>query len=181
MVSSQLNSRLGFINPGLTSMGFEKGLLGSQYLFSAISISQWPLWWRCLNESEGVLDRFFLNRNLGLNGGFVWFSFFEIAIDFSGRSVNEWFPPWKQPLNESGRGFFCGKCRGLGTHLGFSRVPMAWIGEFIGTRGSLRPLCTAAWSQDVSRVALVAEVTTDHEVKSSHRGNYSYYSSEGAG
>ena len=93
MVSSQLNSRLGFINPGLTSMGFEKGLLGSQYLFSAISISQWPLWWRCLNESEGVLDRFFFNRNLGLNGGFVWFSFFEIAIDFSGRSVNEWFPP----------------------------------------------------------------------------------------
>ena len=107
MVPSQLNSRLGFINPGLTSMGFEKGLLGFQYLFSAISISQWPLWWRCLNGSEGVLDRFFFsNRNLGLNGGFVWFSFFEIAIDFSGRSVNEWFPSWKEPLNESGIGFF---------------------------------------------------------------------------
>ena len=47
------------------------------------------------------------------------FSFFEIAIDFSGRSVNEWFPPWKQPLNESGRGFFLWEMSVFGYPSGF--------------------------------------------------------------
>ena len=117
MVSSQLNSRLGFINPGLTSMGFEKGLLGSQYLFSAISISQWPLWWRCLNESEGVLDRFFsigiwvlmvvscglaflklqlISVDAVLTNGFPpgnnhWMSLEEV---FSVGNVGVWVPIW---------------------------------------------------------------------------------------